>query len=77
MMHTIPREYTKDARLITLYNNAFKEGYYRNVVIVDTRDIKTDEERLAYAHGLRAGRLRRKEVDENEQKVKEAVQSCQ
>ena len=63
MMHEIPREYRHDAKMVTLYNSDFKEGYY-GLDIIDTRQVMSDYERLAYANGRRAGELKRKEVSE-------------
>ena len=62
MVHPIPKEYTHDARLMTLYNTGFKEGYYRTE-IMDTRQVLSDPERLVYAQGLTAGRKKREECD--------------
>ena len=62
MMHSIPPEYSHDAKLITMYNTGYKEGYYRTEIL-DKRQIMTDAERLAYAQGLTAGRKKREEND--------------
>ena len=63
MMHEIPREYRHDAKMVTLYNSGFKEGYY-GLDIIDTRQVMSDYERLAYANDRRAGELKRKEASE-------------
>ena len=73
MLHTIPEEYTKDQHLITLYNTAFKEGYYDMPILDDSNFLKMDEiddeqaKRIRYekqvkAIGRRAGELKRMEV---------------
>ena len=61
-MYTIPKEYASDAKLITLYNTGFKEGYWR-MEIMDSRQVLDDYQRLAYANGLAAGRKKRMEDD--------------
>lgn len=63
MMHDVPREYRHDAKMITLYNTGFKEGFY-NISILDDRQIMTDYERLAYSNGRKAGQLKRMEGSE-------------
>ena len=61
MLHTIPKEYAKDKHLITLYNTAFKEGYY-NMPIFDDSNQYNDYEKQVKAIGRRAGELKRMEV---------------
>ena len=63
-MYTIPKEYTHDAKLVTLYNTGFKEGYWRQEIL-DSRQVLSDEERLAYANGRRAGMKKRTEDEKN------------
>lgn len=69
MMHSIPPEYSHDAKLITLYNTGYKDGYYANRLnhsILDENQILTDAERLCYANGKRAGELKKKKEMEHE-----------
>lgn len=69
MKHTIPPEYIHDAKLITLYNTGYKDGYYADRLdhpILDKHQVLSDMERLCYANGRRAGELKRKEEKENE-----------
>lgn len=63
MLHYVPKEYKHDAKLVTLYNVGFKEGYYteplNNKKILD-KQILTDNERLAYQNGVSAGKAKRR-----------------
>ena len=70
MMHTIPKEYTHDAKLITLYNTGFKDGYYSNAIgrpILDDQ-VLTDSERLCYKHGINDGLEKRRNESKTEWK---------
>ena len=64
MMHTIPKEYTHDAKLITLFNTGFKDGFYGDRLdhpILDPHQVLSDEERICYQRGVTDGVNKRRE----------------
>lgn len=61
----VPKEYQDDAKLVTLFNTGFKDGFYGDKLdhpILDPHQVLTDTERLCYKRGVGDGARKYREV---------------